>query len=78
LKRENDISLPGMVERTIPGKPRPASPEVGAANLPCHEVADGFDFPASHRKIKEEFVPVSCAIAPYVISADSKERSDWA
>ncbi len=28
-KRENDISLPGMVERTIPGKPRPALPEVG-------------------------------------------------
>jgi hypothetical protein len=23
--------------------------------LPSHEVADGFDFPASHRKIKKEF-----------------------
>jgi hypothetical protein len=48
--------LPGMVERTIPGKPRPAAPEGEGRTkvLPCHEVADGFDFPASHRKIKRE------------------------
>jgi hypothetical protein len=46
-----------MVERTIPGNPRPAVPEGESTEvLPCHEVADGFDFPASHRKIKKEFV----------------------
>jgi len=50
----SEIILPGIVERTIPGKPRPAVPEGECTKvLPCHEVADGFDFPASHRKIKK-------------------------
>jgi hypothetical protein len=40
--------------------------------VPCHEVADGFDFPASHRKIKKTIRSTSAN------SAASKERSDWA
>ena len=57
-----------MVERTIslqdaslPGKPRSLQdaslPPEGERTkaLPRHEVADGFDFPASHQKIKREF-----------------------
>ena len=30
--------------------------------FPCHEVADGFDFSASHRKIKKEFLAYLCEL----------------
>jgi hypothetical protein len=53
-----------MVERTIPGNPRPAIAGRGQRTkvLPCHEVADGFYFPASHRKIKKEFALLLLAV----------------
>ena len=60
------------------GLPRPVSsvyePVTGT---PCHGVADGFDFPASHRKIKKEFV-LSWPMHPSVNSVGSSEHASLA
>ena len=41
--KERMIFLPGMVERTIPGKPRPAKPEGVPKDPVCREAADNTD-----------------------------------
>ena len=55
--------------------------EARTKTVPCHEVADGFDFPASHRKIKKELVLCLWSIppsAPSAASNDAAPAAEWA
>jgi hypothetical protein len=51
--------------------------EARTKTVPCHEVADGFDFPASHRKIKKELVLVNSSLCT-ADSNDAAPAAEWA
>ena len=77
-RRESDIFCPEWLRGPFRASPVPSERGKCTKVLPCHEVADGFDFPASRRKIKKELAFASCLIPPSVTSADSSDAASAA